>query len=90
MKKEYKKPQIIIEKFELNDYIASCNVRDISLDVNGCKIPDWIANNENLLDYWDFGLFTNKCEQVGGAYDDLELGEICYQAPSATNIIISS
>lgn len=65
MKKKYEKPQVYMEKFELAEHIAGCNLTLLSGNPNECK-ADGIVDNE-YADSWFLDANTN-CEPKAEGY----------------------
>lgn len=76
MKKEYKKPELLIENFILSDYVASCGIV-IAFSAAKCSVPDGMTD----LNLWHKGLFNStwECEADIAANDGLG---ICYHGQS--------
>lgn len=89
MKKQYSKPEIIIEDFRVTQHIASCagikHENDIGTPLQWSKTScAWQGPFGEML----FSTGMNKCTDPLGPKDKNEI--ICYNAPDGSIVIFGS
>lgn len=90
MKKKYKKPTIVLESFDVQDYVTACNLRDLTASPFTCAQPDWVSGDATLDDFWNSpdGFFTELI--CVNDFQDVYTGEYCYHVATGNNIIVGS
>lgn len=84
MRREYEKPQIMVEKFSLTEAVASCDVSVNLTTDGGC------SKNDGGVDNWAAsfpGIFSGGCANSPDA--DTSYGEYCYFTSSGTSVFSS-
>lgn len=76
MKKQYVKPELYFESFELSTSIATCDVISNHID-NACPVTD----KELGVTY-----FADGCSYTPGPKDK----KVCYQPPAPGSVVFSS
>lgn len=74
MKKQYVKPMIAVEYYELTQAIAACDIKIGFLD-SKCVLKDPDANHY-MKDFANIGMFIEKCDISGEGMGDQD--GICY------------
>lgn len=79
MKKRYEKPIVLMENFELSDYVAACNIDVEVTFANGGPGCTFSASGDlagEVESFWQSGAFTdvNACR--------IQPDEICYHNAS--------
>lgn len=87
MKKQYKKPQVRIETFALNEYIAG----DCAAGVVINAYNDDCTKTNSAVDYYynTFGVFGNDCLENVANLNDATSDAICYHTPQGTPVFNS-
>lgn len=84
MKKEYVKPYLAVESFQLDASVASGCLIQLTHDIDGCTLSDDRGINYNDV------LFGAECQKEGGVNMMQENPDICYHAMARSGPYLES
>lgn len=93
MKKEYEKPQMMVENFMVSDFIASCNDMLTFADNSQCEGYNVSAGLEEFLGGLRYeGYFTTGCSEVLTQDDFFAIygGQVCKHNPTGGYQVFAS